>query len=80
MRRIPRLARSLCCSPPPPPPPRLRARRRCDGCGGAAGAPDVPVWEEVVSEVEEAVLAAEATAALGTRKYERGHFDGVIRG
>ena len=46
--------------------------------GGSARAPVVPLWEAAISVEEEAALVAQADGWLARRRYEPGHFDGVI--
>ena len=63
-------------------------RRICTACtpvaqkllvhDGTAAAPAVRYWEDAVTVDEESALVSQAEKWLAKRRYEPGHFDGVI--
>ena len=66
----------------------MLVRRLCARCtpvaqrlavhDGSAAAPAVRFWENAVTADEESALVSQAEKWLAKRRYEPGHFDGVI--
>eukprot|EP00965_Chrysotila_dentata_P116205 3841588-Pleurochrysis_carterae.AAC.1 len=46
---------------------------------GSVSPPHIPMWGNAISSEEEELLVREAERALRQRRYEPGHFDGVIK-